>query len=303
MWRLSTDRGRFAVKELNRDFDDSGYLSRYEAACQVELTMVDSGIEAPRPIVDPKTGRACIELPRTGPRPTTVRVHEWVEGKALHDPQPPLQVAKRLGALLARIHGLELPTERTPTVVLKILGGEYWQRLATRVAVAGLPWKPKLDALAPVIEELESRVEVAQNHPTKLIVSHRDLSPGNVILARPDQPVAVDWDGCGPVVPAYELARTMLSWSGVPLASEAVARTLVSGYAAAGGVVPEPSELLFAQWISDTLSWLDVCIRRAMGERTISTEHQRQSEVAVLRLLDSLPACLRSLERWARWLA
>lgn len=304
VWHLSTVRGRFAVKELNRDFTDPSYLDRYEAACGLELTMINSGIEAPRPVLHPQTGRACAELCGASPRPTTVRVHEWINGEPLHSAPASAHVTKRIGALLARIHALELPTAATVADVLGVRGARYWRHLCERVSAADLDWSPRLREALPVVQDLESQVDAARSSGARLIVTHRDLSPGNVILTPTGLPVAVDWDWAGPMVPAFELASAVVHWSNSSTtnAHQNAARALVDGYTDAGGSLPEGGPEIFAGMIAQGLAWLDICVRRALGERAHSTEHRHQAEEEAGRVLNSLPSYLPSLEKWARWL-
>lgn len=303
LWRLSTDRGRFALKELNRDFDDPEYLDRYESACRVELKMIEGGVDAPRPILHPRDGRACVELPSGAPRPTTVRVHDWVDGEPLRSsPLPPL-VAARVGALLARIHALELPTDASVGDVLSIRGDDYWRRLCDRARAAGLEWCARLGDRLPLVRDLESQVRTAYSEPARLIVTHRDLSPANVVLTPNGVPTAIDWDACGPLVPAYELAAAVARWSAAPAGEpdERAGRALLGGYSDAGGSIPEPTPRLLVGYIAGLLGWLDVCVRRALGERTHSREHQRQAEDEAIRVLDAITAYPASVERWTHW--
>jgi aminoglycoside phosphotransferase (APT) family kinase protein len=302
-WRLSTNRGRYAVKELNRDFDDAGYVARYEEACRVELTVLEAGIAIPRPVLDPHTDRACAELPDSGTRPTTVRAHQWVRGETLASGPTLVPIAGAIGSLLARIHALALPTEATPADVLTLHGAEHWRALHRRTADAGIPWSARFGEQLPVIAELETRVEAARVRPAPLVVTHRDLYQGNVILPPDGQVVLVDWDSSGPWVPAHELASVIVQWSGAYAGrlDEQVARALVRGYVEAGGELPEPEPDMFAGSIVETLEWLDVCVRRSLGERVQDSDHQRRAEAEAGRLLDTLAEYPSSLERWMSW--
>ncbi|MGH2586928.1 MAG: phosphotransferase, partial [Dehalococcoidia bacterium] len=141
MWRLSTTIGRYAVKELNRDFGNPAYLALYDRAFRIEMAALQAGLPMPRPVPVPGTERCWAELPDGGNRPTTVRVHEWVEGKAPSIRDEEIVVhAGAVGALLARIHALRLATDTTPADILTVYGEGHWRDLNGRVSSAGLPW-------------------------------------------------------------------------------------------------------------------------------------------------------------------
>ena len=76
LWRIETERGVFALKEMNRDYQRDDYVSWHERAFTLEVAARRAGVPAPRPAPESRTGRCLAEIPGTGPHPMTVRVHE-----------------------------------------------------------------------------------------------------------------------------------------------------------------------------------------------------------------------------------
>ena len=96
MWQLETDRGRFAVKELNRDHSDPDYVQRYERAFVVELAAYKANVPMPRPVPVPDTPRCLAELDDSD-EPVTVRVHEWIDGENAARIEVTLELARSVG--------------------------------------------------------------------------------------------------------------------------------------------------------------------------------------------------------------
>src|SRR5438105_15044764 len=151
MWRLDTDRGSFAVKQFHRDFDNPAYMPGLEQGLRIERAALVAGIPMPRPVVLPGTDRCLVEIPRPDGPPHTIRVHEWVDGRAPGSGDNPAELGAGIGALLARLHALNLPVAETVADLLSVHGTDEWRALAGRVSEAGLPWASRLVAALPAV--------------------------------------------------------------------------------------------------------------------------------------------------------
>src|SRR4051794_30774173 len=90
MYRLDTDQGSFAVKELNLVDRRWGY--RVDEVFRFERAAFAAGVPMPEPVL----------------AGSDVLVHRWVEGEKV--PEAPVSAAYgfEVGRILARIHGLEV---------------------------------------------------------------------------------------------------------------------------------------------------------------------------------------------------
>src|SRR5687768_14800075 len=89
IYRLDTDQGSFAVKELNLD---RGWEFRYDDVFRFEQAAFAAGIPMPEPIsADPD-----------------VLVHRWVEGEKVPEDPVSRSFAFEIGEILARIHALDV---------------------------------------------------------------------------------------------------------------------------------------------------------------------------------------------------
>ena len=119
LYRLDTDRGSFAVKELNlagrRWTYHAGDVFRFEQAAFA------AGIPMPEPVC-------------AGPG---VLVHRWVEGDRLPEGPVPAVFAFEIGEILARIHALDVEWTRVPA---GDPAPRDWPELAEQAAATGQPW-------------------------------------------------------------------------------------------------------------------------------------------------------------------
>lgn len=301
MWRLETERGAFAVKEMNRDFGRADYVAWFDRAFTLERAAYDSGVPMPRPVPVAASGRCLGELPGTGDRPTTVRVHEWVDGVKLDNSvsYPPDAVA-RVAGILARIHALRMTSDAAAGDALPVFGDAHWRDQAERLERGRVEWAPRFRALLPVLDELESYLIAAHGDPTPLLLSHRDSDAKNLVRAPSGALLLVDWDEAGPVNPRHDLANEALVWAGVHRGDPvpAIARAFVAAYRREGGADGRFRATDLAELVSVRLAWFDFNVRRVLGERARDELDRANGEAVVRRNFSRLPLFARSLERW-----
>jgi Ser/Thr protein kinase RdoA (MazF antagonist) len=299
-WRLSTRRGRFAVKAFSRD-NHAHSVEALDGPLRLELAALTAGVPLPRPRLTAATGAGGAEVAGPDGRPVLVRVHEWVEGTAPASPAPP-RLATELGAALAAIHGLGLSPGEGAQVdpwYRAAHGAARWRELADRAERAGRGWAGRLRAALPLLAEVEGLVAARAAETVPLLVTHCDLVPGNVLVSAGERPWIVDWDDAGPWNPAEEVAAAVVSWStgadGEP--DERVALALVDGYRLAGGAFQQPSPTVLAGSLSAVANWLELNVRRGLDEATAQPLRSR-AEAEVAGAISELAWRLGGLDRW-----
>jgi aminoglycoside phosphotransferase (APT) family kinase protein len=227
LYRLDTDQGSFAVKELNL----VGRRSTYNAAdvFRFEQAAFAAGIPMPEPIsADPD-----------------VLVHRWVEGDRLPEVPVSATFAFEVGEVLAHIHALNFelnhmsvddPTPRD------------WPELAERAAATGQPWADELASHVETFLAIAHFVDTCER-PGPVVMTHKDIRPWN-LLARDGRPVVLDWELSGMLELASELGSTALSIAKGPGFEDiepTVFRSVLDGYVAGGGALPPsgPSWFVF----------------------------------------------------------
>jgi len=299
-WRLSTSRGRFAVKALSRDQHPGG-VEALQVPVRLELAALAAGVPMPRPYLAVATGAGVAEVAGPAPQPVLVRVHEWVEGTTPTAPAA-TGVAAELGAALAAVHRIGFPTGEGAQVdpwYRAAHGAAHWRGLAERAERAGRGWAGRLRAAVPLLVEVEALVAARAAETVPLLVTHSDLVPGNVLASVQGRPWIVDWDDAGPWNPAEEVAAAVVSWSsgarGEP--DERVALALVEGYRQVGGGFQEQAPTVLAGSLSAVANWLELNVRRSLG-KAADQPFRWRAEAEVAGALSELAWRLARLDRW-----
>jgi aminoglycoside phosphotransferase (APT) family kinase protein len=129
---------------------------------------------------------------------------------------------------------------------------------------------------------------VAPVDPARLVLSHRDLHPGNVLVDGGGTLVVLDWDNLGPTDPARELASALFDWWCDPGPDEPAMRKMYEAYVRSGGParVTEPAD--FTMLLAARLNFLRIQIDVLLDE-TSAAEHRRFAEQEVDESLRILP--------------
>ena len=225
IWRLLTQGGEWAVKELLHPEEETG------SDIELQLAAQAAGIPSPRPVLS-ASGH-----PIASTQGAVVRVYEWVELSP--DRWCPPDAA---GGLLAGVHGLQIPAGAAHWFYYEPLGVERWKRLQARAtAFRPADWAERLAELAPELAKAEA-LWVSGEPPGPLAVQgHLDFNPDNVRVRSDGTPVVLDWENAAATDPEAEvamaatefLARTAVD-SDQPSGRQA-ARAFVEGYRRAGG--------------------------------------------------------------------
>ncbi|RZU18887.1 aminoglycoside phosphotransferase (APT) family kinase protein [Kribbella rubisoli] len=236
MYRLDTDQGSFAVKELN--LVDRRWVYRIEDVFRFERAAFAAGVPMPEPIL---AGR-------------DVLVHRWVAGETV--PEAPVSAASafEIGEILARLHGLDV--EWTDMSTEDPMPPD-WPELAERAVATGQPWAEELASQVETFLAIAYFVDTCER-PGPVVLTHKDIQPWN-LLARDGRPVLLDWELSGRLDLAGELGSTALSLSKGPGFDDiqpAIFRSVLDGYVAGGGALPPsgPSWFVFmiGGWLGHT---------------------------------------------------
>ncbi len=233
MYRLDTDQGSFAVKELNLADRRSTY--HVEDVFRFEQAAFAAGVPMPEPIS--ASGDTL--------------VHRWVEGEKVPEAPVSAAYAFEIGEILARIHGLDV---EWPHGLVEEPVSRDWPELAVRAAATGQPWADELASHVETFLEIAQFVDTCER-PGPVVLTHKDIQPWN-LLARDGRPVVLDWELSGMLDLSSELGSTALSIAkgpGLDHIEPAIFRAVLDGYVAGGGTLPPPGPSWFVFMIG---GWL-----------------------------------------------
>lgn len=251
MYRLDTDQGSYAVKELN--LLDRRWAYHVEDVFRFEREAFAAGIPMPEPI---SADRHAL-------------VHRWVEGEKVPEAPVSEAYAFEIGEILARIHALDVewthgaiegPTSRD------------WPELAERAVATGQPWADELAAGVETFVAIAHFVDSCER-PGPVVLTHQDIQPWN-LLARHGRPVLLDWELSGVLDLSSELGSTALSLAkgpGFDSIEPAVFRTVLDGYVAAGGALPPSGPSWFVFMIGGWLGHTRWNILRCLADAEANT--------------------------------
>jgi aminoglycoside phosphotransferase (APT) family kinase protein len=236
MYRLDTDQGSFAVKELN--LLDRRWIYRAEDVFRFERAAFAAGIPMPEPI---SAGHHTL-------------VHRWVEGEKMREAPVPAAYAFEIGEILARLHALDVAWTHVP---IEDPASRDWPELAERATATGQPWAGELTSQVETLLAIAHFVDTCER-PGPVVLTHKDIQPWN-LLAREGRPVVLDWELSGMLDLSSELGSTALSLAKGPGFDEiepAIFRSVLDGYVAGGGALPRsgPSWFVFmiGGWLGHT---------------------------------------------------
>ncbi|MFD1364945.1 phosphotransferase family protein [Actinoplanes sichuanensis] len=245
LYRLDTDQGSFAVKELN--LLDRREIYRTEDVFRFEQAAFAAGVPMPEPIL---AGDHTL-------------VHRWVDGEKLPEAPVPAEYAFEIGGILARLHTLDVAWPAAP---IQESVPRDWPTLAERATATGQPWAGELARQVETLLAMARFVDTCER-PGPAVLTHRDIQPWN-LLSRKGRPVLLDWELSGMLDLAGELGSTALSLAKGPGLDDirpAVFRSVLDGYVAAGGTLPPWGPSWFAFMIGGRLGFTRWNILRCLS--------------------------------------
>lgn len=271
IYRLDTDQGSFAVKELDLD---RGWTFRHGDVFRFERAAFASGIPMPEPI---SAG-------------AEVLVHRWVEGEPVPEAPVSETFAFEIGEILARIHALDVVWP--PPAGDDGPAPRDWRQLAQRAAATQQPWADELTEAVGTFLAIADLVD-STDRPGPVVLTHRDIHPWN-LLARDGRPVVLDWEIAGMLDLASELGSTALSISkgpGFDDVDPTAFRAVLDGYVAGGGSLPPAGPAWFVFMIG---GWLGFT-RRNVGRCLAAAPNDPGGDPDLARCHDEVRNALRGL--------
>ncbi|TDU88610.1 aminoglycoside phosphotransferase (APT) family kinase protein [Kribbella voronezhensis] len=245
LYRLDTDRGSFAVKELNLADRRSTY--HVEDVFRFERAAFAAGIPMPEPVW---AGQHLL-------------VHRWVEGEKLPEAPVPAAYGFEIGEILARLHALDVDRPRGSS---EDPVARDWPELAERAVATGQPWADELASQVETFLAIAHFVDTCER-PGPVVLTHRDIQPWN-LLVRHGRPVVLDWELSGMLDLSGELGSTALSLAKGPGFDDiepTIFRSVLDGYVAGGGTLPPPGPSWFVYLIGGWLGFTRWNILRCLA--------------------------------------
>jgi Ser/Thr protein kinase RdoA (MazF antagonist) len=277
VWRLTTARGSFAVKEWFAGPDAA------DAARDAEFTELvrAAGVFTPT-VIRTITGEVTARIGGT-----MVRTSEWVE----LEPRTRRLDPAAVGDAVARLHLASWEEPRVDSPVDRWFsegfGPAAWLALHQQLVEAGAPFAQDF---APVVDALIEVESVMEAHETP-ILCHRDLWADNVLRSADGRICVIDFENMGPADPSQELAMVLYEFG-----DDDAARSLAlhTAYAEAGGPTRVSRPGHFTMLIAEQAHIAHLAASRWIGED--DAQERDRLEAWFRELLDD-PVTLPRIER------
>lgn len=308
LWRLETDSGSFAVKEIV-PASSGWWVERLEDAIELEQAAWAAGtVPMAEPIAVAGTGRLVGTVLVRG-QEHRYRCHRWVDGTPCLELVPSAGASASVGASVAAVAGLGIDGGTSASTPASDALDTYEDTVA-EAKRQGAGWADELERLEPLVEELRADLAELARRAEPLLIMHRDIDPKNACL-RPDGTVALfDWDYSGPALPGAELLGAALSFArrgggAEPLhragrlqVSEPCLVATLDAYERVAGHLPDMRGAA-APRVEEGFRWLMLNARWALGCEPATPDQARRAEPVVISMCSDWPRGTAAIREWA----
>lgn len=242
LWQLTTEQGIFAIKLLASNQQEK--WRNFTQGQRIAQALGDKGIPVNMALLLKESSRhtALLQIDES-----QFTVYPWCAGEILSFNPAPIEKAKIIGALLARIHTINLQAKDIipANAKIRIIQPAAWQEFNG------------IENASPEINDWCTLYYEALNKLDKnCVLSHGDLTQSNVIWQN-NSPTIIDWDSAGWIHPQIELLGVALNWSGINVGEidQAVFNAVIDAYQTTGGTVKLNQTVLHAS-LGSWLAWL-----------------------------------------------
>jgi Ser/Thr protein kinase RdoA (MazF antagonist) len=276
IWRLDTDAGSWAVKQVG-DASDDELAALLQGAAFQEAALA-AGVPTPA-VRRTRAGALIADI-----MGLHIRLHAWVD---LHGPDVDLDPVD-LGRLVAALHQVDFAgTIGLDPWYTEPVGAVRWSELVAALLARRASFAEELDELVPEIVALEG---LLGGSPRAAQTCHRDLWADNVRRTRSGGVCVFDFDNAGLADPSQELAMILVEYGAE---DPARARAIRTAYAEAGGTGRVEGPTDFAMPIAQLAHIVAEGCRRWL---IASTDAERAENEAWVREFIDRPLTRTSIE-------
>jgi thiamine kinase-like enzyme len=287
MWRVETDLGIYAVKQLSNNIDlkDISIINNYNLTEEIAARFIKQGIPAVcAKLISPR--KYLIILEATG-----FLVYPWSNARALDKDKVSEQHALKIAGILAQMHLINLDVAEILEPEFDLHPSSRITELANRATEHNCSFASLLNQHLPELitinEAYHNSISILKKH---IVVSHGDLDQKNVLWDESDQPILIDWESARKLNPTYEIVGAALDWSGITTEfNKELFCKIIEAYKTEGGVIdPSSFEAAFYGCLGNYINWMVYNI-----ERACCPDNPQQNRIGVEQVTVVLPTIIR----------
>lgn len=295
MWRLESQHGTYAVKQLSVDADVSNAdtIEHFNVTETIAETFAGHGVPAISAFKRDETYLQVIDS-------EGYLVYPWRAGSALDIFEVSREHALEIARVIARMHRANITVPgasqqnfdvHSEDNILQLveLSREFDREVAQVLH----------DELPDVLKIVEQQRSAIQKLERQQVVSHGDLDQKNVLWDTGGNPALIDWESARKLNPTYEIVLEALNWSGIGSRfDQEVFWMMISSYRNAGGDIERDAvEASFHCVLGDWVNWLMYNVGRSFDpedpeQRRIGAQQIQLALSTLHRLGKELPGLL-----------
>lgn len=261
MYKVETDEGIYAVKELN-----AGVMKREKAYSnfvfseKVTDIVKENGISAIGALKFNNDIMLKID-------DSYFMVFEWLEGQILKANEITEKHCEIIGKMLAEIHNIDF--SKIEDNERKNIETEYfdWNKYIPFAEEQNKPYTNELKDNIELLYQLnKNSVEALEYVKNNLVISHTDLDRKNVMWQN-EKAFIIDWEASGYINPTIELIQVAWYWSGGDIENidynkfEKVIESYKQNYK---GNIDKNVDILINADIYGGLAWIEYNLKRSL---------------------------------------
>ncbi|HAT6978099.1 TPA: phosphotransferase [Legionella pneumophila] len=286
MWRLNTDKGSFAIKQLSKDINltDHRVIRNYELSENIASAFVALGIPAVNAIE--KSDKHLFIINETG-----FLIYPWVNAKALDKDAVNASQALEIARILSKMHQIDVQFKEIDEAEFDIHKNDKI------IALIDLAQKKNLAIASSLMESSVTILEINTNYHDAIlmlndhtVISHGDLDQKNVLWDCSKNPVLIDWESARKLNPTYEIVNAALDWSGITTQLDKnLFGKMIIAYKEAGGIIDiNIVEAAFFGVLGNWINWMVYNIQRAANQH-----NPEQQKIGMEQVMQVLPTIIR----------
>lgn len=299
LWRVDTDSGTFAIKVLNPEI-----MSRPTAAENFRKSEIIARAAK-------KNGVPAVVTRDVGHDPwiqtngSYLMVFDWQAGRTLRAEECSSEDVQSIGRVLCQIHNLDIQVEGLKPHVWPGISDDIWREHIENACHSVSTWGfPPESLLNDVLTWSRLYKQAVGELSGRMVISHGDLDPKNVIWGDGQVPYVIDWESAGYVNPSVELLEAAINWSRNHNESVDKSRfqAMLKGYIGVGGTIDgNVLNGLYAS-IGGMLGWIEYNMRRSVDQAVFECRERKLGQMEVQHAVLHVRELLESAPTYAEWI-
>ena len=254
MWRLETDGGTYAIKQLSPDTDlsNSDTTNHYNVTEAIAEAFASYGISA---IFALKCSTNYLQVIDS----VGYLVYPWTNAVGLDINDISEDHALEVARVMAKMHCANIAVPGLKEMQFDIHPEEKIISSIQRACECNAENSKALNEQLPTILNIVNAQKTAiKTLEQRVVISHGDLDHKNVLWDDSDKPILIDWESARKLNPTYEILLEALDWSGITTKFDhELFEKFLSAYTEAGGVIESSSlQASFDCILGDWINWL-----------------------------------------------